>query len=122
MCCEEDTGGTEFSGTSVRLDCSVEECSLAIGEVVRHRCINSASRMNSAIVVFLETTEKVNEVVEQGIVINDEHISVFPLVNPVKKVVISNVPPCSIDKVIECELASHGQMWADLHSVVNPHF
>jgi len=49
--------------------------------------------MNSAIVLFLESIEKVNQVVEQGIEIKGEHIGVFPLVNPAKKVVISNAPP-----------------------------
>lgn len=51
-----------------------------------------------------------NEVVEQGIVINDELICVFPLVNPAKKVVISNVSPFISDKVIERELLRHGEI------------
>lgn len=86
----------------VGVDCSIEECSLAVGEVVGHSCIKSASRMNSVIVLFLETIEKVNEVVEQGIVIKDKHIGVFPLVNPAKKV-ISNVPSFISDEVLERE-------------------
>lgn len=43
----------------VGVDCSIEECSLTVGEVVGHSCIKLASRMNSAIVLFLETIEKV---------------------------------------------------------------
>lgn len=109
MACEQLTRRDGIK-VPVGVDCSVEECSLAVGEVVGHSYIKSASRMNSAIVLFLETIEKANQVVEQGIVIKDEHIGVFPLVNPAKKVVISNVPPLISDEVIERELARHGQI------------
>ncbi len=51
---------------------SIEVICLAIGEVVGHGCILSASRMNGATVVFLSGVEKVNEVVEKGIVIDGE--------------------------------------------------
>lgn len=96
------------------MDCSVEECSLAVGEVVGDNCNKLASRMNSAIVLFLETTEKVNQVIELGIVIKDLHIGVFPLVNLAKKVVISNVPPFISDEVIERKLARHRQIVSTL--------
>ncbi len=47
---------------------SVEKCCLAVGEVVGHESILSASKMNNAIVIFLSTVEKANELVEAGIV------------------------------------------------------
>lgn len=45
--------------------CSVEDCVLAVAAVVGHDCILSASRMNSAIVMFLNNVDKVNEVVNR---------------------------------------------------------
>ncbi|KAK3533271.1 hypothetical protein QTP70_014322 [Hemibagrus guttatus] len=47
----------------VRIVCaaSVEDCCLAVGNVVGHENIVSASRMNSAIVVFLNDVEKVRK-------------------------------------------------------------
>lgn len=45
---------------------SVEECSLAVADVVGHTCVLAASRMNNAIVLFLGTLERANEVVEKG--------------------------------------------------------
>lgn len=52
----------------VRMNCKVcvEERCLAVGNVVGHNTV-SASRMNSIIVIFLNTLEKVNE--KYGIVI-----------------------------------------------------
>ncbi len=40
---------------------SVEDVCLAVGDVVNHENIVSASRMNNAIVLFLSTIEKANE-------------------------------------------------------------
>jgi len=41
------------------MNCPVEECSLAVGNAVGFDSIISASRMNSAVVIFLDTIEKV---------------------------------------------------------------
>ncbi|KAK0155418.1 Transposon TX1 uncharacterized protein [Merluccius polli] len=41
------------------VQCSVEEAGLAVGEVVGYDCVRSASRMNRAIVLFLDSTAKV---------------------------------------------------------------
>ncbi|KAL1279443.1 hypothetical protein QQF64_026116 [Cirrhinus molitorella] len=49
---------------------SVEDCCMAIGEVVGHECIMSASKMYNATVIFLNTIDKANELVEQGIAID----------------------------------------------------
>ncbi len=60
--------------------CSVEDCVLAVAAVIGHDCILSASRMNSAIVMFLSNIDKVNKVVETGITVNDSLTPVMPLV------------------------------------------
>ena len=90
--------------------CSVEECSLAVGEVVGYGSIKSASRMNNSVVVFLDSVDKVNRVVESGVVIQDTFTPVFSLVNLAKKVIISNVPPFIRNEVLAKELSRHGQL------------
>ncbi|KAI3369169.1 hypothetical protein L3Q82_026128 [Scortum barcoo] len=67
--------------------CSVEEVGSAVGEVVGFESIKSASRMNSAVVIFLDEVVKVERVLEAGIVLR------YPLVNPSKKITVSNAPP-----------------------------
>lgn len=44
---------------------SVEECNLENGEVVGYNCILSASRMNSAAVLFLKAVEKVEKLIKK---------------------------------------------------------
>lgn len=78
---------------SLETGVSVEECSLVVGAEVGYGSMKSASRMNHAVVIFLDSTEKVNRLVESGVVIRGTFIPVFSLVNPAKKIVISNVPP-----------------------------
>ncbi|KAI3365345.1 hypothetical protein L3Q82_010129, partial [Scortum barcoo] len=73
--------------------CSVEEVGSAVGEVVGFESIKSASRMNSAVVIFLDEVVKVERVVEAGIVLRDTFTPVYPLVNPSKKITVSNAPP-----------------------------
>ena len=51
--------------------CSVEECSLAVAEIVGYDSVKSAARMNGGIVIFVDTVEKANTIVEGGIVLND---------------------------------------------------
>lgn len=94
----------------VGAECSVEECVLAVGEVVGHSSIRSASRMNGAVVLFLDKVEKVNMIVENGVVLNDSLIKVFPLVNPARKVLISNAPPFISDEALQRELSRFGQL------------
>lgn len=73
--------------------CSVEDCTIAIAEVVGYSSILSAARINSAIVIFVDSIEKVNDVVVKGIVVNNVFTPVLPLVQPAKKITLSNVPP-----------------------------
>ncbi|KAK3562925.1 hypothetical protein QTP86_011450 [Hemibagrus guttatus] len=79
-----------------------------VGNVVGHENIVSASRMNSAIVVFLNDVEKVRKLTQNGIVINNETILVSPLSSPAKKVMLSNVPPFISDEAIGKELSQYG--------------
>ena len=79
---------------SPHVGCSLEEVSYAVGEVVGFDSIKSASRMNSAIVIFLDNISKVEKVVENGVVVTvvvNLFTPVLPLVNPAKKI-ISNAP------------------------------
>lgn len=89
---------------------TVEECSLAVGEVVGCSSIKSAARMNSAVVIFVDSVEKANKVIEKGIVVNDVFLSVSPLSNPAKKVSIANIPPFISDDLLVRELSRHGKI------------
>lgn len=71
----------------------MEESSHAVGEIVGFESIKSASRMNGAIVIFLDDVTKVETVVENGVVFRETFTPVLPLVNPAKKIIISNAPP-----------------------------
>ncbi|KAK3567282.1 hypothetical protein QTP86_016084, partial [Hemibagrus guttatus] len=101
---------TRRHGVRVVCSASVEECVLAIGDVVGHGNIVAASRMNSAIVVFLNDVAKVTKLTGQGIIINNELKLVSPLSSPAKKVILSNVPPFISDKVIANELSRYGRL------------
>ena len=106
-----------FSGVG----CSVQECSLAVGEVEGYESVKSASRMNSAVVVFLDSTDKVNQLLESGIVIKGTFTPVSSLVNPAEKVIISNVPPLLKNELLEKELARHGQLMIPTSCSKSPH-
>lgn len=108
---------TRRHGVKVQCSLSVEECSLAIGNVVGHEFIKSASRMNNAIVVFLDTVEKAREVIASGIVVNDTLTPVLPLSSPATKVIISNVPPFISDSVIESNLTRYGRLVSSIRKI-----
>lgn len=88
----------------------IEKCMLAIGKVVGHENIKSASRMNGSVVAFLSQTDLVNKIVEHGIILNDSLVAVTPLVTPARKIIISNVPPFLKNALIVNELSRHGQI------------
>lgn len=96
---------------------SVEQCVLAVGEVVGCDSILSASRMNSAVVVFLDTIEKVNSVVQNGVVIQDTFTPIMPLLQPAKKVILSNVPPFIKDELLLAELSRHGKVVSQMKKI-----
>ena len=118
-------GGVEFERLTRRhavklvpgVNCSVEEASLAVGEVVGCGSVKSASRMNGAIVIFLDSTTKVNDVVETGVVIHDTFVPVLPLVSPAKKVIISNAPPFIKNETLISELSRYGQLVSPIKMV-----
>ncbi len=91
---------TRRHGVKVVSAGSVEECSVAVGDVVGHECVLAASRMNNSVVLFLSTVEKANEVVGKGINIHGLFTPVLPLSTPAKKVIISNVPPFIKDELL----------------------
>ncbi|KAI5625232.1 ubiquitin-conjugating enzyme E2 variant 3 isoform X3, partial [Silurus asotus] len=78
----------------------VEECVLAVGIVVGHENIVSASCMNSGVVVFLNNVDEVNKLVQKGIVVNNECVLVSPLSSPAKKVMLAHVTPFISDEAI----------------------
>ncbi|TDH05322.1 hypothetical protein EPR50_G00143630 [Perca flavescens] len=49
----------------------------------------SAAQMNGAVVIFLDREEKVNQVIEVGITVNEMFVQVFPLTQPATKVAFS---------------------------------
>ncbi|KAK3558369.1 hypothetical protein QTP86_017591 [Hemibagrus guttatus] len=89
----------------------------SVGNVVGHENTVSASRMNSAIVVFLNDVDKVRKLTQNGIVVNNEMILVSPLSSPAKKVMLSNVPPFISDEAIGKELSRYGRMVSPIKKI-----
>lgn len=54
------------------------EVTLAVGEVIGHMSVKSAARTNSAVVLFVETTEQANKLVETSITVDGMFVLVFP--------------------------------------------
>ncbi|KAL2079064.1 hypothetical protein ACEWY4_024808 [Coilia grayii] len=96
---------------------SIEACSLAIGELIGHPNILSASRMNNAIVLFLKTTELANNLVESGVVIDGGFTEVLPLSTPTKKVTLSNVPPFIDDLTLAGMLSRYGKIVSPIRMI-----
>jgi len=65
---------TRCHATKVASAVCIEACCLAVGDLVGHSRVLSASRMNNATVVVLGSVDKANKLVEQGIVIDGEFI------------------------------------------------
>lgn len=66
--------------------------------------------MNNATVIFLNTVDKANELVEQGLTIDGLFTPVLPLSMPSKKVTLSNVPPFINDELLIRSLSRHGKL------------
>ncbi|KAL7868467.1 hypothetical protein SRHO_G00098510 [Serrasalmus rhombeus] len=96
---------------------SVEECCLAAGTAVGHSNIVSASRMNSAVVLFLKSMDLANDLVQSGVVINGQLTPVLPLSTPSKKVILSNVPPFIKDELIARELSRYGKVFSPIRKI-----
>ncbi len=96
---------------------NVEQCILAVGDVVGHECILAASRMNNAFVLFLNSVENANKVVEKGVVIGGLFTLVLPLSTPAKKVTLSNVPPFITDEMLNKELSRFGKIVSPMKKI-----
>ncbi|KAI4876408.1 hypothetical protein NFI96_004023 [Prochilodus magdalenae] len=96
---------------------SVEEYCLAAGSVV------SASRMDNAVALFLNTVEKANGLVQTGIVLQDQLTPVHPLSTPATKVILSNIPQFIKDEHLARELSRFWKLVFPIRKiplVVNP--
>lgn len=89
---------------------SIEDVMVAVGDQVGHENINSASRMNKAVVVFLKNEQLVNQVIENGLWVKGMFLPATPLYAPATKVTISNVPPFIKSEVIVKELSRFGKV------------
>lgn len=96
---------------------SVEKCSLAVGEKIGHENVVSASRMNNAVVLFLKSEDMAYELIVDGIVVDDEFISVLPLSSPARKVILSNVPPFIPDEVLAESLTRYGKLVSQIRKM-----
>ncbi len=101
---------TQRHAIKVASAASVEQCCLAIGEVVGLESILSASRVNGAAVIFLDSVDKANVVVEHGVTVGGEFIPVLPLSLPSKRVTLSNVPPFMSDDILIQALSRYGKL------------
>lgn len=108
---------TRRHAVKIASNASVEVCSLAAGEVVGHDNILSAARMNNAIVLFLDTVELANELVERGLVVDGIFTAVLPLSTPSKKVTLSNVPPFIKDEVLAEILTRYGKLVSSIKKI-----
>ena len=110
-------GLTRRHGIKILCKFCVEECALAVGNVVGCNAIVSAYKMNKAVVLFLNTIEKANELVQTGVVINGAFTHVLPLSSPSRKIVVSNVPPFVSDASIAKELSFFGKIVSPIRKI-----
>ncbi|TWW77654.1 hypothetical protein D4764_12G0010440 [Takifugu flavidus] len=89
---------------------SVGECAMAVGDIVGHTSVKAVSRMNKMVVVFVGSTDEANRLVAAGVTIRGENTPVFPLSNPARSVVVSNVPPFIKNEMLLKELSRHGRI------------
>lgn len=89
---------------------TVEDVFNAIGVDLGASNILSASRMNKAIVVFLKEESMVDDLVERGLSVGNVFVSVLPLSNLAKKVMLSNVPPFISNDSLERLLVRYGKL------------
>ncbi|KAJ3583936.1 hypothetical protein NHX12_015433 [Muraenolepis orangiensis] len=83
---------------------TVEQVLLAVGDQVGHVNISYASRMNKAVVVFLKDQKYVTELIESGLVLNEEYVQVSPLATPSTRITVSGVPLFIPNEALEREL------------------
>lgn len=76
------------------LNYSVEKCCLAVGELVECDSMKAGSRRNNAVVMFLDSIDKVSSLVERGVVL--------------RKIILSNFPTIGNDVLLQ-QLSRHDQ-------------
>jgi len=108
---------TRRHGVKIVSVASVETCCLGVGEIVGHQNILSASRMNGATVIFLNSVERANEVVARGIIIDEILTPVLPLLLPSKKITISNIPPFLSDDILKQALSRYGKLVSPIKKI-----
>lgn len=96
---------------------TVEQVLLVVAEKVGHENISYASRMNKAVVVFFKDTKFVTQLIESGIVINDEFLQVSPLAVPSTRITVSGVPPFIPNEALERELRRFGKFASGFRTV-----
>lgn len=84
--------------------CSVEQVLLAVGEQIGHENISYGSRMSKAVAVFVKAEWFVHMLVENGLILDDAFIAVFPLWTPLTRITVLGVPPFIPNESIEKEL------------------
>lgn len=82
-----------------------------------HGSIRLASRMNWAIVIFVDSMAKVSELVEKGVVLLNTFTPVSPLTNLATNVKISNVTPFIRNEAMEGELSRFDQLVSTIRMV-----
>ncbi len=65
----------------------------------------------------MDSVDKANDLVEQGIVIGGEFVSVLPLSLPAKKVTLSNVPPFVSDEILTQTLSRYGKLVSPMKKI-----
>jgi len=96
---------------------SEEEVGLAVGDVVGDDIVKSTARMNVAVVLFLDSVEKVSTVVVSGVVIRGMQVPVAPLATTAVRVNVANVPPFIKEEVLMRELVKHGKVVSRLRMI-----
>lgn len=87
--------------------------------------MKAAFKMNNAVVMFLDYTDKVNSLVEKVAVLKNMHTTVFPLMNPAKNIILSNLLPFisnDIDKRVVtswsyCVSNGNAHLWVQICEV-----
>uniref|UniRef100_A0A674N9F6 CCHC-type domain-containing protein n=1 Tax=Takifugu rubripes TaxID=31033 RepID=A0A674N9F6_TAKRU len=62
------------------------------------------------VVVFVGSTDEADRLVAAGVTIRGENTPVFPLSNPARSVIVSNVPPFIKNETLLRELSRHGRI------------
>lgn len=89
---------------------TMEEVALAVGEVLGHGLVKSATRLSCAVVLFIEKVEQTNLLVERGLNVGGKFEDVLLLCRPATKVTLSNIPLFITDNFLCTELSRNGKV------------